>query len=197
MPQTAFQKKLSGTLVDTPVEILRGILGMDPQESSNMPTGTKPSFGQMGLPGKANVLAQGAMLGLPFLKNLGKVVKPAEEALSAGEQLHMPLDRPDLVIPGQEAAYNSRFPSTQRPETSIMKAIAEHQGMGQEMPEATFLGHSPSGPLFNIKGGPSNLSTVTMDTLKKLGLKVPNFPADTGQRLSGDVIRKMMMEKKR
>ncbi len=54
---------------------------------------------------------------------------------------------------------------------------------------AVFLGHAPSGPLYNITGGPADRSTVSADRLTELGIAIPETPEPTGQQLSGAELR--------
>lgn len=59
---------------------------------------------------------------------------------------------------------------------------------------AVFLAHGPDGPLYNIVGGEKDRSTVGAAGLEELGIAVPETPADTGERLSGDQIRQRMLD---
>lgn len=50
----------------------------------------------------------------------------------------------------------------------------------EAVPTATYLGEQEGlGPLFNIEGGPSSGSTVSTETLQKMGIEVPPVPATT------------------
>ncbi len=76
-----------------------------------------------------------------------------------------------------------------------------HQALQQELtgpatPSATFLGHSPSGPLYNIQGGLADRSTVGAARLGELGIPVPETPPNIGPRVSGADLRARALEKK-
>lgn len=63
-------------------------------------------------------------------------------------------------------------------------------------PTATFLGLQEDGtPLWNIKGGPRDKSTVTTKTLQDLGIEVPAVPPDAS-RVRGDDLRKMFQQQR-
>ncbi len=64
-------------------------------------------------------------------------------------------------------------------------------------PTATFLGHGPDGPLYNIQGGAGNRSTVSPATLKAQGIEIPVTPTGTGApRLNGDQIRAQLLKER-
>ena len=56
-------------------------------------------------------------------------------------------------------------------------------------PVATFKAYGPSGPLYDIAGGPHDRSTVSADKLKALGIEVPTTPPPPAQRVSGADLR--------
>jgi hypothetical protein len=58
---------------------------------------------------------------------------------------------------------------------------------------ATFLGHGPSGPLYNIVGGPSDRSTVSAGELAAQGIAIPETPDEAAQ-LNGEQLRAQAME---
>lgn len=62
-------------------------------------------------------------------------------------------------------------------------------------PTAEFLAHGPDGPLYNIRGGPHDRSTVSAGKLEAMGIDVPETPADTGERLNGQQIRQLAQER--
>lgn len=70
----------------------------------------------------------------------------------------------------------------------------------QNKPTAEFLGMQPTPeggeiPLFNVKGGPKDNSTVTLEALKEMGIEPPVVPENT-PKLNGDEIRKLAIAKR-
>ena len=61
------------------------------------------------------------------------------------------------------------------------------------MVSATFIGYQQTAkgdsiPLFNVTGGSRDKSTVTLASLKKLGIKVPRYPdTNSYNKLKGHV----------
>jgi len=43
-------------------------------------------------------------------------------------------------------------------------------------------------PLFNVEGGPRDKSTVTLETLKELGIEIPPYPPYVGMKITAKFI---------
>jgi hypothetical protein len=108
--------------------------------------------------------------------------------------------RPDLPRPVEQVvaeAATAEVPSEAPAAPGAAPARADAEGAAAPTPAqgdqpaatATFLGYGPSGPLYNIAGGPHDRSTVSAAKLTELGIAVPETPADTGERVTGAQLR--------
>lgn len=85
------------------------------------------------------------------------------------------------------------------PDEEALRYIRENAGRVPERvsgnkPTATYIGEQEGvGPLFNIEGGPRHKSTVTLETLQREGIDVPEY--ETSNK-SGEQLRAEALEKK-
>lgn len=120
----------------------------------------------------------------PFVNPFEKKVKtPIDES-----KVNLP---PDLIAVGEEDFFNKAV-SDNKPKSTediLYEAAKRKFNMGQEIPTdeikptAEFKGwqlddtHPEGGfPLYDIKGGPSDKSSVGVETLNKMGIEVPETP---------------------
>lgn len=116
--------------------------------------------------------------------------------------------RPDLVPVDSNAEKTFNDTRTNIPvneEDRLLQLVKDKQNMGKELPEsdltnksinneskptATYLGEQPTGngnettPLYNVKGGPLDRSTVGADTLRKNGIDIPDSNVDSNNPLT-------------
>jgi hypothetical protein len=106
---------------------------------------------------------------------------------------NLPEDQYYEPPPGEREKYNSEQEELRNKHYDLVEKYLNK-------PTAEFLGMQPDEnnnqiPLFNIKGGPSDGSTVGAETLQKMGIEVPEVPKNAA-KLNGNQLRQIALSKK-
>lgn len=134
--------------------------------------------------------------------------------LSLRKPREIPLDRPDLVAPGEEAAFNSnKTTEAARPTEEVLYDQARNKfNMGKELPKsfvaetaeevpkgkAEFLAlNEQNQPMYNIVEGDKRYTFTGPEELRKRGIDIPETPSDAKPMKGSEIRDKVLAERKR